>query len=83
MIKSLVKSEPQGDFAEISALMIGWEARFQTLVSQKRRIRYDMYPLPDIPQEFQMRLSHQGYTDLILEYDRWQHFLVPGSNVQT
>lgn len=73
----LVKFAPQGDFVEISALMRGWETRFQTLVSQRRPIKYDMYPLPDIPQEFQNRLKQEGYSDLIIENDRWQHFLVP------
>jgi len=77
MNTSLVKSAPQGDFAEISPLMLGWETKFQMLVSQNRPIKYDMYPLLDIPQEFQSRLKHQGYSDLIIENDRWQHFLVP------
>ena len=39
-----------------------------------------MYPRPNIPQEIQTRLEQQGYCDLILENDRWQHFLVPHSN---
>jgi hypothetical protein len=36
--------------------------------------------LPDIPQEFKNNLRQQGYDDLVLENDRWQHFLVPNSN---
>jgi hypothetical protein len=77
MNTTLVKSAPQGDFAEISALVLGWETKLQTLVSQKRPIRYDMYPLLNIPQEFKNSLNLQGYDDLVLEKDRWQHFLVP------
>ena len=77
MNTSLVKSAPQGDFAEISPLVRGWETQFQTLVTQNRPIKYDMYPLPDIPQEIQRRLKLLGYSDLIIENDRWQHFLVP------
>ena len=77
MNTSLVKFAPQGDFAEISVLMKGWEAQFQMLVSQRRPIRYDMYPLPDIPQEFRRHLECHDYSDLVLENDRWQHFLVP------
>lgn len=77
MNTSLVKDAPPGDFAEISVLMKGWETRLQTLVSHRRPIKYDMYPLPDIPQEFKSWLQCQGYSDLILENDRWQHFLVP------
>lgn len=73
----LVKSMPQGDFAEISVLMKGWETMVQTLVSQNRPIKYDMYPQPEIPPEIQDRLRQQGYYDLIVENDRWQHFLVP------
>jgi hypothetical protein len=81
MNTSLVKSVPQGEFAEISVLTEGWEARFQTFVSEKRPIWYDMYPQPAIPQEIQNRLKQQGYCDLILESDRWQHFLVPSPNL--
>jgi hypothetical protein len=77
---SLVKTVPQGDFAEISALMQGWEIKFQTLVSQRRPIKYDMYPRPNIPPEIRDRLAQLGYKDLILENDRWQHFLVPSAN---
>jgi hypothetical protein len=80
MNTSLVKSAPQGDFAEVSVLMKGWETKFQTLVSQKRPIKYDMYPLPNIPPEFESSLHQQGYNDLVLEADRWQHFLVPNPN---
>jgi hypothetical protein len=71
---------PQGDFVEVSVLMKDWEIKFQTLLSQKRAIKYDMYPMLGIPQEFKNRLSQQGYQDLILENDRWQHFLVPKPN---
>jgi hypothetical protein len=39
-----------------------------------------MYPLPSIPPEICQRLTQQGYRDLILEKDQWQHFLVPSSN---
>ena len=77
---SIVKSVPHGDFAEVSFLMPGWETKFQALVSQKKPIKYDMYPRANIPQEFANRLNQQGYQDLILDNDRWQHFLVPGSN---
>jgi len=80
MNTSLVKSVPQGDFVEVSVLVQDWETKFQMLVSQKRPIKYDMYPMPNIPDEFKNRLAQQGYRDLILESDQWQHFLVPNSN---
>ena len=80
MNTSLVKSVPQGNFAEISALTKDWETKFQMLIRQKRPIRYDMYPLQDIPQEFKDNLRQQGYNDLILESDQWQHFLVSNSS---
>ncbi len=80
MNTSPVKSVPQGNFVEVSALMQGWETRFLWLVGQRRPILYDMYPMPGIPEEFQARLQQQGYQDLILERDRWQHFLIPKSN---
>jgi hypothetical protein len=79
MNTSLVKTAPQGDFAEISVLMQGWEIKFQMLVSQKQPVKFDMYPRPDIPPEINERLNQQGYNDLVLENDRWQHFLVPNS----
>jgi hypothetical protein len=77
MNRSLVKLVPQGNFEEVSVLFKGWETKFQTLVSQQQPFKYDMYPLLDMPQEFQNRLTQQGYKDLILENDRWQHFLIP------
>ena len=80
MNTSLVKSIPLGDFAEISFLMKDWHAKFASLVSQNRAIKYDMYPQPNIPQEFLNQLGQHGYSDLVLENDRWQHFLVPSSN---
>ena len=80
MKTSLVKFVPQGDFEEVSALFKGWETKFQLLVSQKRPIKYDMYPMPGIPPEFKIRLQAQGYEDLVLESDQWQHFLVPDSD---
>jgi hypothetical protein len=79
MNTSLVKTAPQGDFAEISVLMQGWEIKFQMLVSQKQPVKFDMYPRPNIPPEINERLNQQGYHDLVLENDRWQHFLVPDS----
>jgi hypothetical protein len=77
MNTSLVKSVPQGDFAEISALMRGWESQVETLVSQRKPIKYDMYPMLHIPQDMLNHLRQAGYHDLVLESDRWQHFLMP------
>ena len=80
MNTSLVKSVPPGDFAEISVLKRGWENEFHALVSQNRPIKFDMYPRPGIPPEIQTRLREQGYSALVPENDRWQHFLVPNPN---
>lgn len=80
MNSSLVKAAPQGDFAEISVLITGWETKFQTLVNQRRPIKFDIYPRPDILSRVNDSLNQQGYKDLILEKDRWQHFLVPNPN---
>ena len=82
MNTKLVKSAPNGNFTEVSVLMQGWETKFLSLVSQKRPIKYDMYPKPNIPKEFESRLAQQGYQDLIVENDRWQHFLVPLSRIE-
>jgi len=80
MNTTFVKSVPKGDFAEVSALMLGWQTKLQVLVTQKQRIKYDFYPLPDVPQEVKNNLIKHGYDDLILENDQWQHFLIPNSN---
>jgi hypothetical protein len=81
MNTSLVKSVPPGDFTEISLLMRGWETNFQQLVAQNRPIKFDTYPQPRIPQAIESRLNQQGYSDLIPEKDRWQHFLVPSTKI--
>lgn len=80
MKTTFVKSGPDGDFAEISPLMKRWEIELRVLVSQKRTILFDMYPMENIPEEITKVLSQQGYHDHVLENDRWQHFLVPNSN---
>ena len=74
---SLVKSVPAGNFADVSVLMRDWQNKMQMLVSQKQPICYDVYPLQTIPQQIKDSLERQGYDDLILEKDQWQHFLVP------
>ena len=78
MNTSLVKFAPPGDFVEISVLMPGWETRLHTLVNQNRPIKFDMYPQPGIAGDIQSRLKQRGYSDLVPENDRWQHYLVPG-----
>ena len=80
MTISLVKSVPQGDFAEISALANDWQAKFQTLVGQNRSIKFDIYPILKMPPEIRACLDQRGYRDLVLEKDQWQHFLIPNSN---
>lgn len=77
MNTSLVKSVPPGDFAEVSVLRNGWLNEIELLVSQKRPIKFDMYPLPGIPLAVKNNLDRQGYNDLVLNFDQWQHFLVP------
>jgi hypothetical protein len=79
MDTSVIKSAPQGDFVEISVLMKDWDIKFLSSVGQKRAIKYDMYPMPDIPDFLKNALKYHGYQDLILENDRWQHFFVPKS----
>ena len=77
MNTSFVKFTPPGDFAEISALKTNWQAHLQTLISEMQPIKFDFYPLPNMPQEIKRKLEQAGYSDLILEKDQWQHFLVP------
>ena len=77
MNTSLVKTVPPGDFVAVSVLQPGWEDAFHSLVGQNRSIQFDVYPRPGIPPEIQSRLRQQGYSALVLENDRWQHFLIP------
>ena len=80
MNTSLVKTKPQGDFVAVSFLMGGWKEQFANLIREKHPICYDMYPLPSIPSEFRARLQDEGYSDLVPENDRWEHYLIPKSN---
>lgn len=77
---SLIKSAPKGNFAEVSCLMRDWETKIESLLSRREPIKYDMYPMPGIPAEIKSKLQQLGYEDLVLEHDRWQHYLVPVSN---
>ena len=61
-------------------MAMGWETRLQTLVCEKRPIKYDIYPLENFPPTILSSLKQQGYDDLVLDNDRWQHFLIPNSN---
>jgi hypothetical protein len=79
MNSALVKSVPGGEFADVSVLMNNWQTKLEALVSQNRPIRYDHYPLTGIPSEIQHQLDQQGYFEMVLENDRWQHFFVPNS----
>jgi hypothetical protein len=79
MNSSLVKAVPRGEFADVSVLMNNWQTKLEALVSQNRPIRYDHYPLSGIPLDIQHQLDQRGYLELVLENDRWQHFLVPNS----
>ena len=78
---SLVNSVPPGDFAEISVLMSGWQNRFQTLVRQRRPIKFDFYPMPGLPTEIHQSLRERGgYRDVVFQKDQWQHFFIPEPN---
>jgi hypothetical protein len=80
MNSSLVKLVPEGDFVEISALMKSWHIEFTALVNRKQPIKFDMYPMSNIPSDIKIILNRQGYQDLILENDQWQHFLISNSS---
>ena len=77
MKTSLVKSIPQGEFAEVSVLMRDWQMKFEALLSQNRPIKIDVYPSPGVLPSIYQRLDQRGYSDLVIENDRWQHFLLP------
>ena len=62
MNTSFVKSAPDGDFAEVTALIKGWEVQLHGLVNQKRAIWFDMYPMQGIPDEIKSTLSPELLT---------------------
>lgn len=77
---SLVTKAPQGEFAEVSVLSKDWQGRFQSLVNQQQPIKFDFYPMPDLPSEVQQSVMERGYYDVVWQKDRWQHFFVPKQN---
>ena len=79
MNTALIKSAPPGKFEEISIHTPDWHAQFLQFVRERKPIKYDLYSMPNIPDEIQAELSRQSYSDHILEENHWQHFLVPKS----
>ena len=77
---SLVTKVPQGEFAEVSVLVKDWQGRFRSLVEQQQPIKFDFYPMADLPSEVQERVTERGYHDMVWQKDRWQHFFVPKPN---
>ena len=75
---SFVNSVPHGEFAEISVLTHGWQNRFQSLISERRPIKFDFYPLPHLPVDVCQSVTQRGYHDIVVQQDQWQHFFVPG-----
>jgi len=74
---TIVKSAPQGKFETISIEMLDWKSKFQSLISQRRGIEYQIGEMPNISKELRDKLSKHNFIDLILESDHGQHFLVP------
>ncbi len=81
MNRSIIKSPPPGDFEEISIEILGWQEKFMKLVQQGKRIKYEVYTMPNLSKAIQDELSKQGYCDFQLEDTDW-HFLVPRSGKQ-
>lgn len=77
MNASLVPSVPHGQFAEVSVLAKDWQERFEWLVSHEQPIKFDFYPMPDVPSAVQKSVTERGYEDFVWHKDRWQHFFVP------
>ena len=67
----------KGDFEEVSIEMNEWQHRLQSLVSQRRSIKYDPYTMPNLSKEIQDELARQEYVHRVLESDDDQQFLMP------
>jgi len=65
-------------YQEISANSPDWKERFLNLIRQKKQIKYGRYTLQEIPKEIEIELIENGYKDVVVKGDIWQHFLVPG-----
>jgi hypothetical protein len=76
----IINTTPPGDFEEVSIHMQKWEDAFLNFVRQRKRIKYWLSTMPTIPENVQKELNEKRYRDLVLEQDKWQHFLVPLSN---
>lgn len=76
----IVKSVPEGVFEKISIEMADWKQKFQSLINQRKRIKYSVYDMPTIGTEIQNELGKQSYVKLVLESDHDQYFLIPTSN---
>ena len=74
---ALVKSPPPGDFAYVSSTNTDWSTRLLSLISQKRPVNYDFFPLHKFPDDVLEKVAQNGYQHLILEKDHWQHFFIP------
>ncbi|NOS70555.1 MAG: hypothetical protein HOP33_11565 [Verrucomicrobia bacterium] len=77
MNTEIIKSVPQGHFERISIEMQDWKRLFQSLVSQRKHIKYNRIEMPNLSKEIADELSRQNYVHLILVPDESQHFLVP------
>jgi hypothetical protein len=74
---SMIRSVPHGQFAEVSVLSKDWQERFQSLINEQQPIKFDFYPMPDVPSEVRQSVMERGYKDFVWQKDRWQHFFVP------
>ena len=80
MNAQIIKSVPKDKFEDVSIEVDGWQEKFLSLIREHRKIKYDIYTMPTISDELRKELVKSNYTELILESDHSQHFLIPKSN---
>jgi hypothetical protein len=77
MNTAIVKTAPEGDFENISIEIGDWKIGLQSLIDQRKGIKYRTTHIPTLSTDFKEALNKQNYIDLVLETDHAQHFLVP------
>jgi hypothetical protein len=80
MNKIIIRSQPEGNFEEISIHQANWPDAFLGMVRQGKLIRYNTYTMPNVPDQIQAELAGRGYREFILESDTWERFLVPSAH---
>jgi hypothetical protein len=78
----ITKSAPEGVFEEVSTQDQGWQERFESLIRERKNIRFGVHTMPAISQHILDALNKHRYVYVIEESHADQLFLLPvGSKI--